>query len=142
MQFLPLDYAISTFTNWHILVGSILIGLPLLFSNDRAFVGMLSTLITQAIVVAVFYCWMATIIGQVFGDRFTWSQIWPSGFALATAFMIGAIIHFMRSTGEKLVVLALIPIGIPFFGFFISATMWAMPKVVSWTPKASWGAAL
>ena len=144
MAFLPLQYALDSVTVWHLLIWLVLSASPLIFAEAKSISRRFDIVANFALLIAVSYCWVASIVGQLFDDKFTWAQIWPSGFVLGTIFSLGAALHFSKqSKGASIAIIAL---GIPFYGFGMSAASWAIPRIAGWgvvdLPKMAWGVSL
>ena len=94
MELFPLKYATSTMTPYHFLALAIVAAVPL-FSGwaDGQTKAALQAVITATSII-LSYAWMAPIVGQIFGDNFSWSQIWPSAFVLSFLMMAWGNFNF------------------------------------------------
>jgi len=144
MVFLPLQYALGSVTIWHLLIWLALSASPLISAEARSILRRFYIVANFALLIAVPYFWVAPIVGQLFGDKFTWAQIWPSGFVLGTVFSLAGALHFSKQS--KGAGIAIIALGIPFYGFGMSAASWAIPRIAGWgvidLPKMAWGVSL
>jgi len=98
----------------------------------------------------VLYCMVAIIIGQLFGDRFAWSQLWPSGLAndaLFSTFILPVLVPAIwNERGQRLELIMLgilgIPLGTAFFGLLFSGVWWLFPRIIGFGfidfPKHAW----
>jgi len=98
----------------------------------------------------VLYCMVAIIIGQLFGERFAWSQIWPSGLVLgaglSTWFIVGVIHPIVSDPGRRNELIAgglfAFSVGTAFFGLFFSGVWWLFPRIIGVGfidfPKYAW----
>lgn len=144
MALLPLNYAFASLTVWHVVIWLALSAPMLALATGKSVGDRLTAFANGAILIAVMYCWVAPIVGQAFGQKFSWAQIWPSGFILATVFTGAAALHFSKlSWGLSF---AMICVVIPFFGFGFSAAYWALPRLTGpWLfdlPEMPWGVSL
>jgi hypothetical protein len=154
MDFAPLRYALGTITIWHG-VALLAIMSPAAYAYftgnsgkttlETSFPGLV--LFTFAVV--WMYCLAALVLGQLFGDKFLFAQVWPSalalGFSMAVVFMVCVLAMDGKAlTGE----LALFSIfGIAFFtlglALFACIVVYVMPRAVGYGfidfPKLSWG---
>jgi hypothetical protein len=144
MDFAPLAYIWGTLTIWHIAIWlalSLLVGvvMPLRFGGSVNWLLLPMFLYMLAIVYGIF----ALMFGQVFGNTYSWSQIWPSGALLGGAF--GALL-FVPNGSSK-------PSPFPFalFGVVVAAAfytfcLWLFPRIAGFGlidfPKLAWGVQL
>ncbi len=143
MDFAPLVYLWDTLTVWHV---AIWIALPLLMGVGLQLLAdepvLWKVLPLYLIILAITYGIFALIFGQVFGDKYSWSQLWPSGALLGGSF--GALIFVDRSTTRP-------PTAFDFFGWAMAALffpfcIWLFPRILGFGlidfPKLSWGVQL
>jgi hypothetical protein len=157
MGFAPLRYAVGTITIWHG-VALLAIMSPTAYAYFTGNSGK-TTLETSFPGLVLFsfslvwmYCLAALLLGQVFGDKFPFAQVWPSalalGFLMAVAFMVCVLAMDGKAlTGE----LALFSVfGIAFFtpvlALFACIVVYVMPRAVGYGfvdfRKLSWGVQL
>jgi hypothetical protein len=144
MDFAPLAYIWGTLTIWHILIWlalSLLVGVVV----PRRFGCLVSGLSLPMFLymLAIAYGIFALMFGQVFGNTYSWSQIWPSGALLGGAF--GALAFSPKGLSQSL------PLPVALFSIAMSAAffavgLWLLPRMVGlgpidW-PKLSWGVQL
>ena len=153
MSFEPLAWIESTLTPVHGIVWAVLI-LFFIFANSDAEdrLAMPMRITGGFIILPMIYCAMAVVIGQIFGDTYSWSQLWPTGialgagagmiflvFGLAAALDGGGLIVAIFFTAASLFATAV-------FGLFFSFFWWAIPRVVGLAPidfpKFSWAVQL
>ena len=148
MELLPLKYAASTMSKYHFIVLALVAAISLWNgSADRQGGAILHAAIAVAGITLVYF-WIAPIVGQAFGDKFTWSQVWPSGFIVALLLMAWGNLGFWLRDSEYPLSAALffLTVGTSLFGLVISASFWLMPRVVGSGvvdfAKKSWGVSL
>lgn len=144
MHFAPLAFIWGTLTIWHIVIWlavSLLVGvvLPLRFGGSVNWLSLPMFLYMLAIVYGIF----VLMLGQVFGNTYSWSQIWPSGALLGGAF--GALAFVPKGSSQPLPLpFALISVAI--FATFCAVGLWLLPRMVEFGlidfPKTSWGVQL
>ncbi|QYJ07716.1 hypothetical protein [Qipengyuania flava] len=144
MELLPLKYALETLTFWHLLIWLVLTAAMMFAAAKESVPKRIVTSANAALLLIVFYFWIAPIVGQLFGDKFSWAQVWPSGFVLGAVFSLAAAVHFFKRSIRASVVIVLI--GIPFYGLGMSAAYWAVPRFAGFglveLPKMPWGVSL
>ena len=153
MDFAPLRWVTGTVTIWHLIawVAFFVICIWPVSDPSKAMPWHLR-LWSAVVILPVMYCWMGPIVGQIFGDKFVWSQLWPSGLAIAAVFSMFFLVALGGAAwDERSLALALLAIPMwlfasMFFGLFFAATSWVMPRVVDAglveLPKPSWGVKL
>ncbi|MEX0342252.1 MAG: hypothetical protein AB3N06_06680 [Erythrobacter sp.] len=150
MELLPLKYAASTVTKYHVIVILLACALPLVTGTSNRISRDFAQILITALAFVLIYAWAAPIIGQIYGDKFSWSQAWPSGFVLAFAFMVWGCLSFWTqgAGGNGLAIAAsfFLTLGTVFFGSFFSATYWLLPRAVGWGvvefSRKAWGVSL
>ena len=154
MEFAPLRYVLGTITIWH--------GVALLaIMSPSAYAYITSTAAKPALetslpglflfsfMVVWMYCLAALVLGQLFGDKFPFAQVWPSALALGFSMAVVFVACSLAFDGKALTLeLALFSVfGIAFFTLgltlFACIAIFLMPRavgfgLVDW-PKASWG---
>ena len=155
MDFAPLQWVASTLTIWHYLIWAVVFLLHLWRGpkNNKAMPLHLRVW-GGAVCIPIVYCMGSLVLGQLFGDKFSWSELWPSGLATGAAistFFLVAILWETRAASErKLELLSLaivvIPFATGFFGLFLAFAWWVFPRVAGFGlfdfPKLSWGVQL
>lgn len=153
MDFAPLRWVTGTLTIWHFVVWAaffVLCVWPAAQSSNA--MPWPLRLWAAVIMLPLFYCWIGPIMGQIFGEKFDWSQLWPTGLAIGALLSTFYVVGLSGAAwSEKSVTLALVAVPVwlfaaMFFGLFISATSWLMPRIVDIgpleMPTASWGVKL
>ena len=148
MKFEPLAYVWGTLTPWHfgIWLGlTILIGLVLPATAGGTVT--LATVLVPFWMFAVAYGIFALIFGQIFGDKYGFLQILPSGFILITAFMmLPFFAPLLEGRAEEAPPLTFFLFALPIFGLFGATFMWLAPRIVGFgpvgIPKMPWGVSL
>jgi hypothetical protein len=157
MEFVPLRYVIGTLTIWH--------GVALLAIMAPSFYGHITsaaakpTLETSLPGVFLFsfgvvwmYCLAALVLGQLFGDKFPFAQVWPSALALGFSMAVVFVACSLAIDGKALTVeLALFSVfGVTLFtlglALFACIVIFLMPRAVGFGlidfPKLAWGVQL
>jgi hypothetical protein len=98
------------------------------------------------------YCLAALVLGQLFGDKFPFAQVWPSalalGFSMAAVFMVCVLVLDGKALTGELALFAIFAIGFFTLGLalFACIVVYAMPRVVGYGftdfPKLAWGVQL
>ncbi len=144
MELLPLEYALESITFWHLLIWFVLSAVMMFAAAEEAVPKRVVASANTALLLSILYFWMAPIIGQLFGDKFSWAQVWPSGFVLGAVFSLAAALHFLKRSSGASVAVSLI--GTPFFGLGMSAAYWALPRFAGLglieLPRMPWGVSL
>ncbi len=144
MEFAPLAYVWGTLTVWHVAVWlafAILQGvvLPLRYGGSVNWFSLPFFLI----MLAIFYGIFALMFGQLFGDKYSWSQLWPSGVLLGGSF--GALV-FARTRSSIRPPVAFALLGVVLAAAFYTFCLWLLPRIVGFGlidwPKFSWGVQL
>jgi hypothetical protein len=86
----------------------------------------------------IFYCMVALIAGQTFGDKFSWSQLWPAGLGLgaifSTAFLTGLVPALWHGKGKRIeltiMTVVFVPLAAAFFGLFFTFAWWLFPRLI------------
>lgn len=103
------------------------------------------------VMLPMFYAMTSLVVGQLFGDHYSWSQVWPSGLMLgalvSSNFALWIARAIWQAKNKRLQLLALgsfvVPLAAGFFGLFFSVAWWLLPRVVGLGlidfPKLSWG---
>lgn len=93
----------------------------------------------------------ALIAGQVFGDFYSWSQLWPAGLCLgavfasiflATLFGDAGLIRARKAEPIMTLVVGTL-IAVAFFGLFFSVVWWVFPRLIEFGglidfPRYAW----
>lgn len=149
----PLQWVIGTLTVWH---GIVLAGFVILNLWPRPESGRqlpLPMRVWASFVIPVtLYCMVSLIVGQVVGDRFPWSMLWPAGLMLgalvSSIFLAVTLAAVWHTRGRKTVPVAMVmivpPLAAVFFGLFFTSVWWIFPRVIEWGglldfPEAPWG---
>lgn len=149
----PLQWVIGTLTIWHgiFLAGFVIINLWPRPQSERQ-LPMPMRIWASFVIPVILYCMVSLIAGQVVGDRFTWSMLWPAGLMLGAlvssiflAVTLAAVWHTRgRQAGPIAMGFIVPPLAAVFFGLFFSCVWWIFPRVIEWGglidfPEASWG---
>ena len=140
-EFAPFAYLWGTLTVWHMalwLAFPVMIGVVLPLRANEPIIW--KVLPIALIMGATFYGIFALIFGQIFGDKYTWSQLWPSGALLGGSF--GALI-FVPNGSSKQPPFAFSLIGVAVAAAVYTICMWLFPRIAGFGlfdfPKLSWG---
>jgi hypothetical protein len=91
------------------------------------------------ILLAIAYGVFALIFGQTFGDKYSWSQLWPSGVVLGGSF--GALLFADRSATRPPT--AFVLFGVAVAALFYTFCIWLFPRIIGFGlidfPQLSWG---
>ncbi len=154
-RFSPLEWVASTITAWHLAAWAVFFVLSV-WLTPRGKKAMPKPLRIWGgiIMLPLVYCMGALVIGQLFGDRFSWSQIWPSGLmtgvVVSTFFVVEIVPAVWRGAGRRMELSVLGIVAVPlvtvFFGLFFSVVWWVFPRIIGFglfdLPKQSWGVQL
>jgi len=140
-RFVPLLYVWNTLTPWHIaiwLMVPALIGIVLPLRAGRSV--MWAWLPSALLALAIIYALLAIATGQLFGDKFTLTALWPSTALLGSLF-IGLVLANTDRTRRPPagVGLAFIAVGAVFYTF----ALWLLPRMADFGlidfPELAWG---
>lgn len=149
----PLQWVIGTLTIWHyaVLAGFIALNLLPLTGHERQ-LPLPMRLWASLILPVTLYAMVALIAGQVVGDRFAWSMLWPAGLCLGAltssmflSTLFGATGLIRRGDARSILMLLIaVPIAATFFGLFYAAAWWIFPRVIELGglidfPNLAWG---
>lgn len=157
MEFAPLRYVIGTLTIWH--------GVALLaIMSPNAYAYVTSTAAKPALesslpglfLFSFMVVWMyflgALVLGQMFGDKFPFAQVWPSalalGFSMSVVFVACALAIDGKALTGELVLFSVFAIAFFTLGLalFACTAIFLMPRAVGFGlvdfPKLSWGVQL
>ena len=148
MELLPLKYAAGTLTKWHLLAWLTISSLPLLSGGAAPLRERVDESMIAALAFGLLYVIAAPLIGQIYGNKFTWSQVWPSAFVVSFLLMTWACMKFSRTESDFPLSAAIffLTIGTLWFGICLSLVTWLVPKAAAWSPdhfpKKPWGVSL
>ena len=148
MDFLPIKYAAGTLTKWHLLAWLTISLIPLLSLGATPPLERVGDSLMIAIAFGLLYLIAAPLIGQIYGDKFIWSQVWPSVFVVSFLLMVWFCIDRVRTELDFPLSAAIIflTIGTLWFGICLSLVTWLVPKAAAWSPdqfhKKPWGVSL
>jgi hypothetical protein len=139
MEFAPLAYLWGTLTVWHLAVWlafPVLVGVVLPLRAGKPVLWKVLSLFL--ILLAIGYGIFALIFGQVFGDKYSWSQLWPSGALLGGSF--GALLFSDRSATRPPT--AFVLFGVAMAAVFYTFCIWLFPRILGFGlidfPKYAW----
>ena len=148
-RFEPLAYVWSTLTIWHLVLPVIVLGLQAL-SKGRSW----REVMQRVTVVLCIFCWLyvlgAIILGQVFGDRFSFAQVWPTSALMGVLASLG-IVGWMVDPHPPRMPLGRVTLAFAFYALFlglaVSLFLYLMPRMVGWfgivdMPRLSWAVQL
>ena len=154
MEFAPLRYAWNTVTIWHfVALAAFMAPATWSYLSGRASVTSVTSEFGGLLFFTFMICWMyflmAPIIGQIFGDKFSFSAVWPSSIVLGVA-MSAAFVTFSFSRDTEAFTTELLGFALLAFAFFsvflgvaLNAFLWLAPRMVGYGvvnfPKLSWG---
>ncbi len=157
MSFAPLKYAWNAITIWHFLA-LVVFMLPTVWSywtgtaDDRAIGSSASGVMFLTFMLCWAYFLFAPTFGQVFGDKFTFSQVWLSSIVLGLT-MSAAFVSYGFSQRDQLVdseqigfaVFAFLFFSV-FLGLVLNFFLWLLPRMAGWgaaeLPKYDWAVKL
>ncbi|WP_416832569.1 MAG: hypothetical protein ACMUJI_06410 [Erythrobacter sp.] len=157
MSLEPLNYALNTLTFWHALALSLLCApTAWIYVNGNIDAQLVRNpifgLLLQAGMVTWVYFLIAPVVGQVFGDKYSFAQVWPSSVTLGVTF--AAMIITVSASREwsdmnaKLagfLASAFVVFSL-FLGLALNLFLWLLPRVIGFGlidfPKLSWGVQL
>ena len=151
-QLPPLEWAYGTLTGAHYVIWAAFFFLCLLLVPKRKRpMPVIVRIWCGIFLLPISYCMVAPVVGQVFGDRLAWSQLWPSGLllgaVLSTFVIVGMAPAFWSEPSRRLelsVFAALcVAIAAGFFGVFFAFIWWSFPIWIGlWPfdiPQQVWG---
>jgi hypothetical protein len=149
MDFLPIKYAAGTLTKWHFGIWIFLsLLLPLLSIGSVPLEILVGNAAIMANFVAMCYLIFAPMVGQSYGDKYSWSQVWPTAFFIALVIAAIFCLNFARADPDFPLssAIAFLIFGTVWFGICLSLMMWLLPKAAAWDPKRypkkPWGVSL
>lgn len=153
IDFAPLKWVVATLTVWHLGIWASLAAFLGWSAWRRAQLDTGS----QALVEFAFgqlslifvYVLGALILGQIFGDKFKFSQVWPTSMVLGVILAAGFVLYvqFMDRGAPQVAfkLFAFLFFSI-FLGLGLNLFLYALPRSVGWglfeIPTASWGVKL
>ena len=151
----PLQWVIGTLTFWHYAVWALHGGLSLWrLPKEQPAMPRPFLMWGAVFMLPIFYCMVALIAGQIFGDKYSWSQLWPAGLCLganiSTAFLTGLVPALWHGKGKRIeltiMTVVSVPLAAAFFGLFFTVAWWLFPRfmglgLIDW-PKFAWGVQL
>lgn len=150
MSFDPLTYAWRSITLVHAAIFAALVLVPVVMprANQPDTVDFPGFPLNAVMILAAYFLF-APIVGQVFGDKFSFSQVWPSSAVLGMIFagiLVGAAgVVEGRSGPIGFLVFAFVA-GSVFLGLAFNLFLYVFPRMVGWgivqIPKAPWGVVL
>ena len=152
-EFAPLTWVTGTLTIWHFVAWAAFFALCIWPPEDPSKrMPWPLRLWGGVVILPVIYCWMGPVVGQIFGDKFDWAQLWPTGFALSGTFSTLALVFGLsaawseKSAGVALFFFLGATLVTLIFGLFFAGTAWAVPRAADSglieLPKATWGVKL
>jgi len=148
-RFEPLGYVAATLTTWHFVIGGaflMLIGVVMPLANGEAIKW--SWLPIGGFAIISIYALFVLLFGQVFGDKYPFGMIWPSGVIVGAVFSaLPFLIALFNSSDQS----SSPPTWFAAVGVFIGANffaigLWLLPRMVGFgffeLPKLSWGVKL
>ncbi|WP_298309090.1 hypothetical protein [uncultured Erythrobacter sp.] len=147
MEFAPLNYLWDSLTIWHL---AIWIGFMITFEmavrqKSKLRVSFARIFLT-ALLLAIIYGLFALLFGQLFGDKYTAAELWPSGMVLGGLLtsigFFGDLFSEQRNGFPTWFAVLGIVIGANFCAF----GLWLLPRIVGLGlidfPRFSWGVQL
>ena len=154
MEFAPLRYAWNAITIWHfVALAAFMAPTTWSYVSGRAPESSVTSEFGGLLFFAFMICWMyfliAPVMGQIFGDKFSFSAVWPSSIVLGVA-MSAAFVTFGFSRGTEVFTTELQGFALIAFVFFsvflglaLNLFLWLAPRMVGYGvvdfPKLSWG---
>ena len=134
MELLPLKYAASSLTIYHAIALVVIASLPFLGGAADGAGAATRQAVVNICIFSILYFLAAPIVGQLYGDKYSWTQVWPSGFLLALLLMTWGNFAFWSRDSEYPLSSALFfwTVGTLVFGLFMSLSLWLMPRVPGW----------
>lgn len=148
MSFEPLAYVWGTITHWHVMIWVALATIPTI---------VLPLATKQKIAPDAFavFLWMfasmygifGLIAGQLFGDKFAYLEVLPTGFIFGAAFTLTPLLtSIFRKEARNGSTFGCVILSIPLGGLFFGSCTWLFPRVIGFGlidfPKYSWGVQL
>ena len=152
MKFAPLSYVWSTVTIWHLIVFGVLLAVVAWpASTERSGTRRLAPRVSYAAVVLFFlYVIGAIVLGQAFGDKFSFSQLWPTsivmGFLSSLIFVSSVMIAEEGRLGWGMAAATSVVLT-AFNGLALCLVFFLLPRMVGWfgvveLPIFSWAVSL
>ena len=151
----PLQWVVGTLTYWHYAIWALHAGLSLWrWPNQEKPMPLPFRTWGAVFMLPIFYCMVALIAGQIFGDKYSWSQLWPAGFGLgcliSTAFLTGLVPALWYEKGKKIeltiMMVVFVPLAATLFGLVFTFVWWGFPRFIGLGlinfPKYAWGVQL
>ena len=144
MSFAALEYVWSTITVWHLVIwiaitALVTIVIPMIQGTAIGWSGPASILW----LLAMWYGLFSIMFGQIFGEKFGFLDVIPSGFLFGLGFAALAVVHpSQRAEGglraNKGCAILAVLLGASFFG----VCTWLLPRVIGFGiidfPKYAW----
>ncbi|NVE95984.1 hypothetical protein [Altererythrobacter lutimaris] len=144
MSFEPLVWLIGTLTPWHFVIWFSLAGIPAvvipLATSQKP---KLSVLVQVLWILGCLYGLFGLMLGQLYGDKYGFLEVLPTGFLFGLAFMLTplfGLLSLSRTSNDGLdgCFVAASPIG----GMFFGSCTWVFPRIIGFGlidfPRYSW----
>jgi len=141
----PILYSVELLTWWHVAIWAAVV-LMIGLQGSQSELSLLAKLGFAAAAVALFYLLFMPIIGQVFGDKFSLSQVWPTsaliGIGVAATFYLYIFAINDKDAPTDFFIFGFL-IHSVFLGLVLNLFLFLVPRVVSYgpaeIPAMSWG---
>lgn len=154
-EFAPLRYAVGTITIWH---GAILVAIMAFAAygqygsnaGNSGFAALVTRLPLLILGIGWMYLLAAPVVGQLFGEKYPFAQVWPSALVLGGLMAAGFLVAVFVIDGKPMSA-TLLQFGAFAFVFFTAGlsafvcfAYYVMPRVAGLIsyPKLPWGVQL
>jgi hypothetical protein len=151
----PLQWVIGTLTVWHYAILAVFMAINAWpWPKVEGTLPLPVRLWASIVIPTVLYTMASLVVGQIVGDRYTWSMLWPAGLGLGAVFatiVLSVLLDGVwstqgRQTRPALMLVIAIPLTTAFFGLFFTCVWWLFPRIIGFGlidfPKLSWGVQL
>jgi drug/metabolite transporter (DMT)-like permease len=151
----PLAWVIGTLTFWHYAIWALIAGLSLWrWPNQEPPTPLPFRMWGAVFMLPISYSMVALVVGQLFGEKYSWSQLWSAGLGLGaifcTAFLTGLVPALWVGKGKRIelsiMTFVFVPLAGAFFGLFFTFVWWFFPRFIDLGPidfpELSWGVQL
>lgn len=148
----PLEWVIGTLTIWHYAIWAGFMAINVWpRPRPEGALPLPMRLWAGAVFPPVLYAMVSLIVGQIVGDRFPWSMLWPAGMCLGALFssiFLGVLLAAIWNTrGRQVQAIVMLVVAVPlstmFFGLFFTCAWWLFPRVIDFGlipyPDLPWG---
>lgn len=151
MYFEPIRYVWSTISFWHVAIWlglSVINGWGIISLGSAYGDGLLPWIHVSLGTLSLVWGYMllAIIVGQIFGEKFTFSEVWPTSAVLGLLLAAGFVSFVLTTSSNRLELSSSVFVFVVFavfLGLTLNLFLYVMPRMVGLgiieLPKMPWG---